>query len=239
MRTLLILFIYVLFAILLVPILLFCYLKRCDQLIISIGKGALRLGQKILGIRVAVAGLDRINKKTPYVFMSNHLSLIDGPMLFMLIPQAIRVILKKEVFKVPIIGQAMRQVEFIPVDRKAMKGGKASIDLASRMIREKEFSFLIFPEGTRSRDGNLQPFKRGGFFLALAGQVPVVPVSIEGSYELMPKGAFFAKRGRVEVTFHPPVSVQGFDRQSLPRLIDKVRDIIQSGLKREKPDEAQ
>ncbi len=238
MRTILILFIYVLFAILLVPILLFCYLKRCDQLIISIGKRALRLGQKILGIRVAVAGLERINKKTPYVFMSNHLSLIDGPMLFMLIPQAIRVILKKEVFKVPIISQAMRQVGFIPVDRKAMKGGKASIDLASRMIREKEFSFLIFPEGTRSRDGNLQPFKRGGFFLALAGQVPVVPVSIEGSYELMPKGAFFAKRGRVEVTFHPPVSVQGFDRQSLPRLIDKVRDIIQSGLKREKTGEA-
>lgn len=239
MRTILVLFIYFLFAILLVPILLFCYLMRCDQLIISIGKRALRVGQKTLGIRIAVAGIDRIDRKIPCVFMSNHLSLIDGPMLFMLIPQAIRVILKKEAFKVPIIGQAMRQVGFIPVDRKALKGGKASIDHASRMIREKGCSFLIFPEGTRSRDGKLQPFKRGGFFLALAGQVPVVPVSIEGSYELMPKGAFFSKRGKVEVTFHPPVFVQGFDRQSLPRLIDKVRDIIQSGLKKEKPDEIQ
>lgn len=239
MRTLLVLFIYVLFAILLVPVLLFCCVVKCDELIISIGKRALRLGQKILGIQVAVSGAERIDKKNPCVFMPNHLSLIDGPMLFMLIPQAVRVIIKKEAFKVPIIGQAMRQVGFIPVDRKAMKGGKASIDHASRMIIEKGFSFLIFPEGTRSRDGKLQPFKRGGFFLALAGQVPVVPVSIEGSYELMPKGAFFAKKGKIEVTFHPPVSVQEFDRQSLPKLIEKVRDTIQSGLKREKPDEVQ
>jgi 1-acyl-sn-glycerol-3-phosphate acyltransferase len=239
MRTILVLFIYILFAVLLVPILLFCYLIRCDQLIISIGKRALRLGQKILGIQVEVSGVEEIDKKIPYIFMPNHLSLIDGPMLFMLIPQAVRVIIKKEVFKVPIIGQAMRQVGFIPVDRKALKGGKASIDHASKMIIEKGFSFLIFPEGTRSRDGKLQPFKRGGFFLALASQVPVVPVSIEGSYELMPKGAFFAKKGKIEVTFHPPVSVQEFDRQSLPRLIDKVRDIVQSGLNKGKPDEVQ
>ena len=98
------------------------------------------------------------------------------------------------------------------------------------MIKEKGISFLIFPEGTRSRDGKLQPFKRGGFFLAASSQVPVFPVSIKGSYALLPKGSFFAKKGKVDVIFHPPVSVQGFDRNSLPQLMRKVRSVIQSGL---------
>ncbi len=98
------------------------------------------------------------------------------------------------------------------------------------MIKEKGFSFLIFPEGTRSRDGKLQPFKRGGFFLAANSQVPVFPVSIKGSYALLSKGSFFVKKGKVDVIFHPPVSVQGFDRNNLPKLMGKVRSVIQSGL---------
>jgi 1-acyl-sn-glycerol-3-phosphate acyltransferase len=121
-------------------------------------------------------------------------------------------------------------VGFVPVDRKSIRGGKRSIDRAVRMIREKGHSFLIFPEGTRSRDGKLQPFKRGGFFLALNSQVPVAPVSIQGTFELMPKGAFFIRKGKVKVRFHPAVPVPGFDRDSLPQLIDKVRNVIRTGL---------
>jgi len=196
MRTLIILFIYGLLAILLIPVLFFCYLVRYSQPLILIGKWAIWLGQKILGIRLEVSGLENIDKKASCVFMANHLSIIDGPMLFMIIPQSVRVILKKEVFRIPIIAQAMRQVGFIPVDRKRLRGGKESIDRASRHIKEEGCSFLIFPEGTRSRDGKLQPFKRGGFFLALASLAPIVPVSIEGSYELMPRGSFFAKKGK-------------------------------------------
>jgi len=230
MRTIVILIIYTLLTILLIPVLLFCYLIKFAQPIILISKWALRLGQKILGICLATSGIERIDKKVSYVFMANHLSLIDGPLLFMLIPQFVRVILKKEAFRIPVIGQAMKQVDFIPVDRKSLKGGKKSIDRASRLIKEKGFSFLIFPEGTRSRDGKLQPFKRGGFFVAVTSQVAILPVSIKGSYELMPKGSFFAKKGKVRVTFHPPVSAQGFDRNNLPQLIGEVRSVIQSGL---------
>ena len=124
----------------------------------------------------------------------------------------------------------MKQVDFVSVDRKGLKGGKKSIDRATRMIKEKGFSFLIFPEGTRSRDGKLQPFKRGGFFLAVNSQVPIFPVSIKGSYTRLPKGSFFAKKGKVGVMFHPPVSVQGFDRNNLSQLIGEVRSVIQSGL---------
>jgi 1-acyl-sn-glycerol-3-phosphate acyltransferase len=233
MRTIILLVIYIFLSFLLVPVIFFCYLIKRSQPIISISKWALRLGQKVLRISLDVSGEDRIKKDTRFVFMSNHLSLIDGPLLFMLIPQCVRVLLKKEAFRVPIIGQAMRQVGFVPVDRKALKGGKESIDRAAKLMKEKGFSFLIFPEGTRSRDGKPQAFKRGGFFLALSSQAAVAPVSIDGSYELMPKGSFFAKKGKIRVIFHQPVSAEGFERNNISVLRDRVRTIILEGLRRE------
>ena len=230
MRTLILLIFIVIVAVLFIPLIFLCYVLRCSQPIFFIGKWILRMARVILGIRLDVSGIEGIEKKKAYIFMSNHLSIIDGPLLFMLIPQYLRVILKKEAFRIPIIAQAMRQIGFIPVDRKRLKGGKESIDLASRMIREKGFSFLIFPEGTRSRDGELQPFKRGGVFLALNSRVDILPVTIKGTYEMMPKGSFFIKKGKIRVAFHQPVSVEGFDTQSLSLLVDKIRDIIKAGL---------
>ena len=135
------------------------------------------------------------------------------------------------IFRIPIIGQGMKVAGFIPVDRKRMKGGKKSIEEAARQVKEKGLSFLIFPEGTRSRDGRLQPFKRGGFFLALDSQASIVPISIQGTYELMPRKSFFAKKGKIKVLFHAPHPVKDYDRQTLPQLIEVVRDTIKSGLK--------
>jgi len=230
MRTLILLIFIVIVAVLFIPLILLCYILRCSQPIILIGKWALRMARIILGTRLEVSGIEGIEKRKAYIFMSNHLSIIDGPLLFMLIPQSLRVIIKKEAFRIPIIAQAMRQIGFIPVDRKRLKGGKESIDRASRMIREKGSSFLIFPEGTRSRDGELQPFKRGGFFLALDSQADIIPVTIKGTYEMMPKGSFFIKKGTVRVVFHPPVSAEGFHHQNRSLLVDKVRDFIKAGL---------
>lgn len=229
MRTLILLFIYTLLTILVTPLLLVCYLAKCAKPLLYVGKGALHLGQFILGIHLEVLGHERIDRKTQYIFMPNHLSFLDGPLLFMLIPQPVRVILKKEVFKIPLIGLGMKHVDFIPVDRRRMRSGKQSIERAARLMKEKGFSFLIFPEGTRSRDGNLQKFKRGGFFLALSTQVPVVPVTIKGSYELMPRGTLFPKKGTIKVIFHPPFPVQGFDMESMPVLMERVQNIIEEG----------
>ncbi|MGD2245547.1 MAG: lysophospholipid acyltransferase family protein, partial [Candidatus Aminicenantes bacterium] len=111
-----------------------------------------------------------------------------------------------------------------------LRGGKKSIDRAIHTIKQKGYSFLIFPEGTRSRDGKLQLFKRGGFFLALNSQVPVAPVSIQGTFELMPKKSFFIKKGNVRIAFHPAIPVQKYNRDTLPRLMDRVKDAVQSGL---------
>jgi len=116
----------------------------------------------------------------------------------------------------------MRFVGFVPVDRKRVSGGKRSIDEAARMMKERGYSFLIFPEGTRSRTGHLQPFKRGGFFLAVAAQAPIIPITIKGTFELMPKGRLFRRRGKIKVIFHKPVETAGQGIEDIPTLIDQV-----------------
>jgi 1-acyl-sn-glycerol-3-phosphate acyltransferase len=230
MRTIIFLALSVLITLVLIPLILFCWIFRCSQALIWAGKQFLRIAPKILGIHIEITGADKIEKDRSYIFMSNHLSFLDGPLLFMIIPQPIRVILKKEVFKIPVIGLGMRQVDFVPVDRKGIKGGKKSIDRAAQLIKDKRYSFLIFPEGTRSLDGQLQTFRRGGFFLALNSGVPIVPISIHGTYELMPKGSFFVKKGSIRLIFHPSVPVEGYSTKSLPDLISNVQHIIQEGL---------
>lgn len=230
MRTIILFTLYVLITLLLTPVLLFCWLFKSPRPLLWAGKNAMRLGPKILGIRIEVTGIDVVEEDKSYIFMSNHLSFLDGPLLYSVIPLPIRVILKKEIFRIPIIGLGMKQVGFVPVDRKSIRGGKKSIDHAVRLMNEKGYSFLIFPEGTRSRNGKLQEFRRGGFFLALTSQSAIVPISIQGTYELMPKGSFFVKRGKIKVSFHPPVSVQGNHKDGLPVLLEEVRGVIRSGL---------
>jgi 1-acyl-sn-glycerol-3-phosphate acyltransferase len=233
MRTIILFIFYVLITILLIPVLFISFLLGWSKPLIWAGKQAMAIGPIILGIRIEVEGRDTVNKDMPYIFMSNHLSFLDGPLLFWAIPQPIRVILKKEIFRIPVIGLGMRQVDFVPVDRKGIRGGKKSIERAVQLIKEKRFSFLIFPEGTRSRDGKLQAFRRGGFFLALESQAPIVPISILGTFELMPKGSFFVKRGQIKVIFHAPVPVVDYGIDRLSELSDKVRGIIISGLEKE------
>ena len=230
MRTIVLLLVYVVIIILVIPVLIILYLLRLKLPFFWITKGVLKFGQKILGVRLEVCGLENIDKKKSYIFMPNHLSIVDGPIMLMLIPQPVRVILKKEVFRIPVIGQVMRHVNFVSVDRRGKRGGKESLEKATKLMKEKGYSFLIFPEGTRSLNGKLQKFRRGGFFLAINSRAPIVPVTITGTYELMPKGSFFIKRGKIRVAFYPPVSVRGMDRDSIPVLLSKVKTTILSGL---------
>jgi 1-acyl-sn-glycerol-3-phosphate acyltransferase len=230
MRTIFLVLIYVILIIVLAVLLLICWPLGIRDPLLAVAKWAVSLAPPILGIKVEVSGREKVDKRTPYIFMANHLSFLDGPLLFLLIPRPIRVILKKGVFRIPVLGQGMRFVGFVPVDRKGVRGGKKSIDLASRLMREKGYSYLIFPEGTRSRDGRIQVFRRGGFFLAMQSQASILPITIGGTYELMPRGTIFPRRGKVQVRFHPPVSVQGFEQSTLGGLADKVKAVIISGL---------
>jgi 1-acyl-sn-glycerol-3-phosphate acyltransferase len=230
MRASFLLLIYSLIIILVAPVLLVCWVLGVREPLMAIGRWAMRVGRRVLGIDVEVGGLERFDHKASYVFMPNHLSFLDGPMMVMLIPQSVRVIVKKNVFGIPVLGWAMLHVGCVPVDRRAGGGGIKSIEKAARSIREKGYSFLIFPEGTRSVDGKLQRFRRGGFFLAIVGGAPIVPVTIGGTFELMPKGQFGAKRGTVSVKFHPPVPVDGYSEGNVAELVERVRAAVSSGL---------
>ncbi|MDP2914038.1 MAG: lysophospholipid acyltransferase family protein [Candidatus Aminicenantes bacterium] len=233
-RTLFLFLLYIVIVICLIPILLFCIPLGIREPLYDLGKAVMRLSRWILGLRLEVTGLEQVDPAKTYVFMGNHTSFIDGPLLFMLIPQHVRVILKKSIFKLPILGFGMKYVGFVPVDRKRAQRGKEAIEGAAGQMRERKYSFLIFPEGTRSRDGNLAAFRRGGFFLAVESGAPIVPVSIRGTFEIMPKGSFFVKKGRIRVTFRPPILIQDTDAHDLADLMDKVRTSIQAGLGEER-----
>jgi len=199
------------------------------EALLALGKGAMRVSRRVLGLRVEVRGAGHADPSGPAVFMANHESFLDGPLLFLLIPRPLRIIVKKSVFGVPVLGQGMRLVGFVPVDRKGIRKGRAAIERAAGAVREKGHSFLLFPEGTRSRTGALQDFRRGGFFLALESGAPIVPISIQGTFALMPKGRFVPRQGKIRVTFHPPVPMAGLGPDGVGLLIDRVRRVILSG----------
>jgi len=230
MRAVTLLVFYAVLLVLIAPFVLLCMISGMREPLIAVGKWAMRVSGALLGVKVEMSGIERVDPKTAYVFMPNHLSFLDGPMMLMVIPRPVRAIVKKSVFAIPVLGWAMLHVGFVPVDRKGESGGKKSIEKAARLMKERGYSFMIYPEGTRSLDGKLQRFRRGGFFLAIAGGAPIVPVTIRGTFELMPKEQFGAKRGTVSVVFHPPVPVDGYSEGNVAELIEKVREAVRSGL---------
>ena len=230
MRTLILCLVYALVIFLAIPLFIFCFVIRWRIPPLLLGKAAIAAGLKILGIQLNISGRDSVDRVNPSVFMANHQSFLDGPLLFYLIPQVVRVIMKKEIIRIPIIGWAMGFVGFVPVDRKGQKSGRRSIERATRLIKTKGFSYLIFPEGTRSLDGKIKSFRRGAFFLSIDSQTPVVPITIEGTYDLMPKGNHLTKKGTVRVTFHKAVSVNGLTKEDIPALMEHVRAQIRSGI---------
>lgn len=212
------------------PVVLFSAVFGKPDAFLAYGIWMMRLGRGIMGIDVEVAGRDRLDRTTPCVFMSNHLSFLDAPLLVTVLDRPVRSIVKRFVFRIPVLGLGMRFAGYVPVDKEGMGEGRKRIALAVRLIKEKGNSFLVYPEGLRSWDGRLQPFRRGGFFLALESGAPIVPVSVRGTYELMPRTTWRIRRGRVRIIFHEPIDVSGFTPETMPALMERVRGAIASGL---------
>jgi 1-acyl-sn-glycerol-3-phosphate acyltransferase len=189
-----------------------------------------RLGLRIAGLRVRVHGLENLDPQGTYIFMANHASNIDPPALLPILPKRTSVLVKKELFRIPVLGQAMRIGSLVPVDRTNRERAIASLDAASEVMK-RGINMTIFVEGTRSHTGKLLPFKKGPFYLAERTQVPVVPVTIANTYELQPKGQRFAKPGTVDIYFHAPIPPQEFGE--MPELMEKVRSAIATALPEE------
>lgn len=184
-------------------------------------------GVRLTGIRVKTIGLERLERSRTYIFMSNHVSNIDPPLLIPLIPGRTSVLVKKELFNVPILGRAMRMGSLVPVDRGNRDAGIAAVRAAAEVVNSG-IHMTIYVEGHRSYDGKLLPFKKGPFYLAEECKIPVVPVTISGTHEAMPKRRFAIKPRLVTITFHPPIEPANFG--SREDLMEKVRSTIESAL---------
>jgi 1-acyl-sn-glycerol-3-phosphate acyltransferase len=192
-------------------------------------------GVRLTGVRVETVGLDRLDPALSYIFMSNHVSNVDPPVLIPLIPRRTSVMVKKELFSYPILGRAMRMGSLVPVDRGNRDAGIAAVKAAKQVVQQG-LNMTIFVEGKRSFDGKLLPFKKGPFYLAMECGVPVVPVTIVGTHYVMPKTRFAIKPGTVKVIFHPPIEPKDFVSREC--LMEKVRAAIESGLPEEYREQA-
>ncbi len=184
-------------------------------------------GVKLAGVKVETRGLEKIDPARTYIFMSNHTSNLDPPILLPLIPRRTSVMAKKELFRYPILGETMRMGSLVPVDRGNRDAGISAVKAAGDVIRQG-VNMTIYVEGKRSFDGKLLPFKKGPFYLAMECGVPVVPVTIVGSHQLMPKARFRIDPGTVTLIFHDPIEPHNFGNRD--SLMEKVRLTINQGL---------
>lgn len=184
-------------------------------------------GVWLTGVRVETIGLDQFDHSRSYIFMTNHASNLDPPIQIPLIPRRTSVMVKKELFKTPILGRAMRLASLVPVDRGNRDAGIEAVHAAKAVV-DQGINMTIYVEGKRSFDGKLLPFKKGPFYLAMECGVPVIPITIVGTHYAMPKTRFAIKAGKVKVIFHPPI--QPIDFGSRESLMEKVRAVIESGL---------
>jgi 1-acyl-sn-glycerol-3-phosphate acyltransferase len=171
---------------------------------------------ELLEIDLVAQGAELVAPDRSFVYMSNHQSHLDIPVLYATLPsRSIRMLAKTELFRIPIWGPALRAAEFVEVDRGDPQRARASIERAAQLVRDG-VSIYLAPEGTRSRDGRLGRLKHGGFHLALATGAPIVPVAIRGTIDILPRGASVMRRGRVvRVDIGAPISVEGRTRDSL------------------------
>lgn len=190
-----------------------------------IGRIWSRLHLLAAGCRVEYSGHEDLDRRAPCVFVSNHQSNLDIWALAMVLPLSTRVVAKASLFRIPIFGRAMRSAGFIAIDRGDREKAIRSLDAAHAWLRAGN-SILMFAEGTRSRDGKLLPFKKGPFHLAKQCGVPVVPVAVVGSWELMPPGGLVARRGRIAVRFGEAIEPGCANGEDVTPLLDRARRAV-------------
>ena len=179
----------------------------------------------VSGIEVDVTGLANIDPGKSYIYMANHRSNFDIPVLLSCLPIQFRWLAKAELFKIPIFGRAMRGAGYVKIDRSNRESAFRSIDeVAAKM--KNGVSVIIFPEGTRSQDGSVKPFKKGGFVMAVDTGAPIVPIILRGTRSIMTKGSWRIHPDKVALFIEKPIDTSEFSRETKEDLIKKVRGVI-------------
>jgi 1-acyl-sn-glycerol-3-phosphate acyltransferase len=176
-------------------------------------------------VKITVKGTQKLDPGRSYIYMPNHQSNADIPLLLGRLPVQFRWLAKAELFKIPVFGRAMRGVGYISIDRSNRKSAFESLAKAAATIRNGT-SVLIFPEGTRSRHGSILPFKKGGFVLAVDSGVPIVPIIIKGTRNIVPKGHFLIRAAPVSMEILDPVETAGYTRKTKDELLQRIRSIL-------------
>ena len=181
-------------------------------------------------VKVRVEGIEHLKGEGPYIFMSNHQGTYDIFALLGHLPFQFRWLAKKELFSIPFFGWVMAAAGYVSVDREGTRKTVEAMNEAAQKIREG-MSVVIFPEGSRSPDGSIQPFKKGGFTLAIKTKVPIIPISIIGSREIMPKGKLTVTSGEIRIRIDHPIETQNHSLKDRKSLMEKVRQTISKNFK--------
>ncbi len=181
-------------------------------------------------VNVSVEGLGHLREEGPYIFMSNHQGSYDIFALLGHLPFQFKWLAKKELFSIPFFGWAMAAAGYISIDREGTRKTVEAMNDAARKIREG-MSVVIFPEGSRSPDGSIQPFKKGGFTLAIKSKVPIVPIAINGSRDIMPKDRLTASSGEIRMRMAPPIETQNCSMKDREFLREKVNQVISDNVR--------
>ncbi len=182
----------------------------------------------ICRVRVKLRGVEHLERGQSYVYVSNHASMFDIPAIVASVPDQIRIVYKKELEVIPLFGWGLKWGHYIGIDRGRSSKAARSIEEAIEKIRNGQ-SLLLYAEGTRTLDGKLQPFKRGAFNIAVRAGVPVVPLTVNGSFRIMPKGSIVIHPGNVEIVLDKPIAITGRSgREAEVHLMEQVHAAIEA-----------
>jgi 1-acyl-sn-glycerol-3-phosphate acyltransferase len=216
-------------VLLLLPwLVLWSLLTGKPDLMYRMAMNLIRLETRLLRIQVRVKGLENIPPRA-CVFVANHASNVDPMVMMPVIPRRVGILVKRELFRIPIFSTAMRVAQFVPVDRSGGESTGAAVSTVVENLK-KGFSYVIFSEGTRSPDGRMRPFKRGALTMAMEAGASIVPVSLGGTHRLLSKGKAIVRPGQATVQFGPAMDASAYQKEQRAELLDRVEALVAAGL---------